>query len=254
MVDIHSHILWDLDDGSPDIETSLAMLKLAWESGTTDIVGTPHSNGEYEYRPAVIDERIRELTDRTGGQPKIHRGCDFHLNFENVDSLLEDPGVYTIAAKQYLLVECPDYHVGHHTELVLRRLIDAGIVPIVTHPERNPVLQKELKRVEEWVELGCLVQVTALSVTGGFGGSATTACNRLLSRGLVHVVASDAHDPVHRNTRLDKARDVVRERYGEEAAGILFTENPRDIVEGYNVPGGKQQFAGAPKSWWAFWK
>ena len=254
MVDIHSHILWDLDDGSPDIETSLAMLKLAWESGTTDIVGTPHSNGEYEYRPAVIDERIRELTDRTGGQPKIHRGCDFHLNFENVDSLLEDPGVYTIAAKQYLLVECPDYHVGHHTELVLRRLIDAGIVPIVTHPERNPVLQKELKRVEEWVELGCLVQVTALSVTGGFGGSATTACNRLLSRGLVHVVASDAHDPVHRNTRLDKARDVVRARYGDEAAEILFTENPRDIVEGYNVPGGKQNFAGAPKSWWEFWK
>ena len=254
MIDIHSHILWGLDDGAASLEDSVAMLELARESGTTDIVATPHSNSDYEYRPALVDERILELAGRASGGPKIHRGCDFHLSFDNIDHLLENPSIYTIAGKQFLLAECPDFHVGRHTEVVLRRLIDAGIVPVITHPERNPVLQKKLDRVEQWVELGCLVQVTALSVTAGFGSAATAACHRLLSRGLVHVVASDAHDPKHRSTRLDKARETVRARYGEEAAEMLFTENPRDILQGLPVTGGRQEFLGAPKSWWQFWK
>jgi protein-tyrosine phosphatase len=254
MIDIHSHILWGVDDGAASLEDSIAMLELARETGTTDIVATPHSNGDFEYRPALVQERIQELAARTSGGPTIHRGCDFHLSFDNIDHLLENPSVYTIAGKQFLLVECPDFHVGPHTELVLRRLIDAGLVPVVTHPERNPVLQKNLDRVEQWVEIGCLVQVTALSVTAGFGSAATTACHRLLSRGLVHVVASDAHDPKHRNTRLDKARAVVCDRYGEDAAEVLFTENPRNILRGAPVIGGRQKFLGAQKSWWQFWK
>ena len=142
MVDIHSHILWELDDGSGSLEESIAMLQAARESGTTDIVATPHSNSEFAYQPDVVDQKIRELTARTGGAPKMHRGCDFHLSFDNLDHLLDQPGTYTINGKQYLLVECPDFHVGRHTETVLQRLVDAGIVPIVTHPERNQVLQR----------------------------------------------------------------------------------------------------------------
>jgi len=254
MVDIHSHILWELDDGSGSMEESVAMMQVARESGTTDIVASPHSNSEYTYRPELVDQRIRELTARTGGQPRVLRGCDFHLSFDNIDHLLDQPGTYTINGKQYLLVECPDFHVGKHTEIVLQRLVDAGIVPIVTHPERNQVLQRKLSRVEEWVELGCLVQVTALSVTGGFGGVAGAACNKLLNRGLVHVVASDAHDPKHRSPSLDKARKTIRSRYGDDAAEMLFTENPRNIIEGLPVVGGKQPCLEEPKRWWQFWK
>jgi protein-tyrosine phosphatase len=254
MIDIHSHILWGLDDGARSLDESIAMLEMAGASGTTEIVATPHSNAEYEYRPALIDERIQELTARVSGGPRVRRGCDFHLDFDNIDRLLEDPSVYTIAGKQYLLVECPDLHVGPHTEAVLGRLIDAGLIPIVTHPERNPVLQRELDRVEAWVESGCLVQVTALSVTGGFGRGASAACHRLLRRGLAHVVASDAHDPVHRNTRLDEARETVRARYGEEAAELLFTANPRAIVNGSPVAGGRQPFGAPKRPWWRFWK
>ena len=108
--------------------------------------------------------------------------------------------------------------------------------------------------MEEWVELGCLVQVTALSVTGGFGGDASDACNKLLDRGLVHVVASDAHDPKHRSPNLEKACRAIRSRYGDDAAEILFTENPGNIIEGLPVSGGKQAWPGEPKRWWRFWK
>jgi len=254
MVDIHSHILWELDDGSTSKEESIAMLAVARENGTTDIVATPHSNGEFTYRPELVDQRIRELTEATGGAPRILRGCDFHLSYDNVDHLLERPATYTINGTQYLLIECPDFHVGKHTEIVIERILNAGIVPIVTHPERNPVLQKDLGRIEEWMQLGCLVQVTALSVTGGFGKSAHAACKKLLDRGLVHIVASDAHDPKHRSPNLETARQAILTRYGEEAAEILFTENPRDIIRGEPVLGGKQSCLAEPKRWWQFWK
>jgi protein-tyrosine phosphatase len=255
MVDIHSHVVWGLDDGATDMEQSLAMLRAAADSGTTDIVATPHSNAEFRYEAELLEERMGRLALATGGKPRMHRGCDLHLSFDNIDEVLERPGRYSIGGKQYLLVECPDFHVGKHTEGVLRRLMDRGIVPVVTHPERNPVLQGKLSRVEEWVELGCLVQVTALSISGGFGRTARAAAGRLLERGLVHVVASDAHDPEHRHARLDEAYGMVRSRYGEEEADILFTHNPQAIIEGIPLAGGKQmRQETAPQPWWQFWR
>jgi protein-tyrosine phosphatase len=255
MIDIHSHVVWGLDDGATDMEQSLAMLRAAAESGTTDIVATPHSNAEFRYQAELLEERIQQLAARTDGKPRIHRGCDLHLSFDNIDEVLHRPGRYSINGKQYLLVECPDFHIGKHMDGVLQQLIDSGIVPIVTHPERNPVLQRKLSRVEEWVELGCLVQVTALSISGGFGRTASGAADGLLEQGLVHVVASDAHDPEHRHTRLDEAYGIVRSRYGHEEADILFTHNPQAIIEGAQLLGGKQiREEGARKRWWQFWR
>jgi protein-tyrosine phosphatase len=254
MIDIHSHVIWGVDDGARSVEESIAMLEAARESGTTDIVATPHANSEYTYEPALVEERIEELAAKTGGTPKIHRACEFHLNFDNVDHLLERPFAYTINGKQYLLIECPDFNVGRHTDAVLRRLVDAGLTPIVAHPERNPVVRKEPERLERWVELGCLTQVTALSILGGFGGSAKAASMRLLDRGLVHMVASDAHDAVCRHPRLDEAYTVVRSRCDEDTAEILFTENPRAVVEGLALAGGRL-FPWQPAArWYEFWK
>lgn len=255
MIDIHSHVVWGLDDGATDMEQSLNMLRAAAQSGTTDIVATPHSNAQYVYQPELLESRMGELSARTGGNPRIHRGCDFHLSFDNIDEVLRNPEAYSINGKQYLLVECPDFHVGKHTEKVLQQLMDRGIVPVVTHPERNPVLQRKLSRVEEWVELGCLVQVTALSIAGGFGRTALGAVEKLLHAGLVHVVASDAHDPDYRHTRLDEACRIVSLRYGEEAADSLFTLNPQAIIDGIPLAGGKQMYEEAvPKHWWHFWQ
>jgi protein-tyrosine phosphatase len=98
------------------------------------------------------------------------------------------------------------------------------------------------------------VQVTALSVTRGFGAAAGAACHKLLDSGMVHVVASDAHDPKHRSPCMDKARKTIQSRYGDDAAEILFTENPRNIVEGLPVAGGRNVFLEKPARWWRFWK
>src|SRR5712671_4307258 len=105
MVDIHSHIVFGVDDGAKTIEDSLAMLGIAADSGTTDIVATPHADLRFEYVPALIDERIAEMQHKIGDRIRIHRGCDFHLYFDNIMSCLADRTPYTINGQRYLMVE-----------------------------------------------------------------------------------------------------------------------------------------------------
>ncbi|MDP9170376.1 MAG: exopolysaccharide biosynthesis protein [Acidobacteriota bacterium] len=252
MTDIHSHILWGMDDGAPTEEVSLEMLRIAAEAGTTDIVATPHSNGEFEYQRELIDERIGQLAEKTAGIPKIHRGCDLHLSYDNIVDALENPQRYSINGGRYVLVECSDLHISGAMDKILDHLLALDLVPIETHPERNPILRKEPAKLEAWVELGCLVQVTALSVLGGFGKKAEAAAHRLLKQGMAHVVASDAHDPVQRHPRLDQAFAAVTQQYGGEIANLLFTVNPAKIVRGEYVSSDKLPSLEARK-WWQFW-
>jgi protein-tyrosine phosphatase len=131
--------------------------------------------------------------------------------------------------------------------------MSVDLVPIVTHPERNPILQKETAKLVSWVDLGCLVQVTALSVLGGFGKRAATTAHALLSKGLVHVIASDAHDPEHRHPKLDEAFAAVASQYGQDVAKMLFVVNPGKIIRGQYVSAERWQQAESPK-WWQFWR
>jgi protein-tyrosine phosphatase len=252
VVDIHSHVLWGMDDGAPTIEVSLEMLALAADAGTTDIVATPHSNGEFEYQPALIDERIALLNDKMAGRIRIYRGCDLHLSFDNITEAVENPKKFSINANRYVLVECSDLHISGSMSKILDRLLAVDLIPIVTHPERNPILQKEPERVARWVDLGCLVQITALSIVGGFGKRAEASARHFFSKGLVHVIASDAHDPVHRHPRLDGAFKFISDQYGAGMAQMLLVDNPGRIVKGQFVS--NERFAPEPqKKWWQFW-
>ena len=253
MIDIHSHFVWGLDDGPSSIDDSLAMLRVAADDGITDIVATPHFNAQYPFQPDLLRSHVQELAGHTAGKPAIHYGCEFQLTSDNLGPLLENPFAFTINGGPYLLVELPNSHIAKHTESFLTRLVDARIVPVLVHPERNVLVLRDLDRLERWVELGCLVQVTALSITGGFGGAPKSGAIRLLDRGLVHSVASDAHDPSYRPPILSAAYDAVRARAGQEAADLLLTDHPRDMVQGRPLPGGRLILDGPPKRrWWHF--
>ena len=241
-----------MDDGSPTAEVSLQMLRMAAASGTTDIVATPHSNGEFEYQPDLIAERIQYLAAQTGGIPRIHRGCDFHLSFDNVVSALEDPKKYSINGGRYLLVEFSDLNVPPSMDNILDQLLNVDLIPVITHPERNPILRKEIEKIYRWVHMGCLVQVTAGSVLGGFGKNALATARQLLAKGVVHVIASDAHDPVYRTPRLDEAFALITRDYGAEVADLLFTDNPTRIIRSEYISDAPMPVA-EPKKWWQFW-
>lgn len=208
------------------------MVKIAAESGTTDIVATPHANTRFTFDPELIDRKIAELQAAAGPVPRIHRGCDFHLTVENIEDALAQPAKYTINNKRYLLVEFSDAFIPDTTHEIFDRFQAAGFTPVVTHPERNVLLRAQIDRLQSWVEKGCLVQITAQSLLGRFGRTARRSASQLLQRNLVHFVASDAHDTKHRPPALNDAYTYVSRAWGEERAEAVFVTAPRAAILG----------------------
>ena len=236
MVDIHCHILPGMDDGAQTIEQSLEMAAMAIEDGITHVVGTPHANAEYRFDPAIIRQRRDELQAKLGDRLTLVTGCDFHLNFENVQDLRANPGKYTINQKNYLLVEFADFSIPPGTDDTLHQLLLLGISPIITHPERNRLIRSKPEMLRQWLRQGCYVQMTAQSLLGGFGESTQKQTEKWLDEEMVHFFASDAHNATKRPLRLKKAFDVVAERRGEGVAQALFLDNPLAALEGRPLP------------------
>ena len=232
MVDIHCHILPAVDDGPPSWEVAIEMCRLAWQDGITHIVATPHANSQFRYDRTAFTRLAEELTFRIDGQPTITLGCDFHFSYENFLAVIENPGQFTLGTTSYLLVELDDYSVPLSTSMNFEKLLSKGLVPILTHPERNPMLQAEPQRVLEWVQQGCLVQLTASSFTGRWGTKARSAAEWWLRRNAVHVIATDAHGVSSRPPILSEAREEVATLVGDSVAAALFTNNPLAIVNG----------------------
>jgi protein-tyrosine phosphatase len=237
-----------MDDGAESLEESVTMLEMAAAGGTTDIVGTPHSDLSYSFQPSLIAERVLELNQALGGKIRVHHGCDFHLHFDNVQDCLAYPTKYTINHKRYLLVEFADGHIAATTDEVFKRMIYQDITPIITHPERNPLLQKRMDDLERWIQSGCLLQVTGVSFLDRFGKAARMATETLMERNMVHFVASDAHGTEDRNPVLTDAFRYVVERWGEARAKMLFSDNPRATLTGeyldvdYPLPAKKKRW------------
>ena len=221
-----------MDDGAATIEESVAMLQMAAKHGTTDIVATPHANFQYRYDSRMIVERLRVLRARPDLPVRLHTGCDFHLSIGNIREALTNPRKFTINGLNYLLVEFADNMVPPTIEEVIGRFLELGVIPIITHPERNPVLQQSTQRIQEWASMGCLMQITGQSLAGDFGKLAKKTAWDLVRSGLVHVVASDAHDTVYRTTNLDTAWKLLTQEMDVLVARRLLFENPSAVIQG----------------------
>lgn len=223
------------------------MARIAVGHGTTVIVGTPHANLQYKFEPTVIAAQRAEIEAACGGALQVLTGCDFHLTYDNIEDAVAHPAKYAVAQKCYLLVEFSDFLIFKNQSEIFERLQVAGMIPIITHPERNQLLQMKLPAIEEWVASGVLLQVTGQSLLGVFGKRAREFSETLLAKDIVHFIASDAHDTEHRPPRLDEAYAHIEKRYGRARAERLFVENPRACVEGVPLPQPKAEEKPAKK-------
>lgn len=237
MIDIHCHILPEVDDGAKSWEVAEAMCRMAAEDGIEHMVATPHSNDRYFYDRAYLATLLEELQSRIGPKPKLTLGCDFHLSYDNMQSALRTPEKYCIGNSHYLLVEFSNFNIPPQIDDWFSQMREKGITPIITHPERNPIVQKHPARVIQWTKLGCAVQITASIFTGFWGAHARNTAEWLLKRKLVHFMSTDAHDTQHRVPVLSEARKAVAKDYGEKFARALVEDNPAAVVNDRPLPG-----------------
>jgi protein-tyrosine phosphatase len=232
VIDIHCHVLPEVDDGPKSWDVAEAMCRMAAEDGIEHIVATPHSNDRYFYDREYLSGVLKELSKRVGRRPQLSLGCDFHLSFDNMQSALRTPERYCIADSRYLLVEFSNFNIPLEVDHWFTQVIERGITPILTHPERNPILQQEPKRVLEWRNMGCAVQLTGSVFTGVWGARARQIADWLMKQDAVHFLSSDGHDLQRRPPTLSQARKAVAREYGEQRAQALVETNPAAVVRG----------------------
>jgi len=218
------------------MEESVAMTESAIADGITHVVATPHASDHYFFDFAHVRELRNELQAKVGGKLKIATGCDFHLDPENLEALRKNASSYCINQRDYLLVEFNEISIPPGLDQTLHEIQLAGMRPVITHPERNRILRDRPERLRKWVGQGCFLQVTGGSLTGAFGPRPQRDALNWIREGLVHFVASDAHNTRTRPLRLQPAYDVVAGQFGAEKARALFRENPLAAVEGRELP------------------
>ena len=239
MVDLHHHLLPGLDDGSPNLETSVSMARMAAKDGITHVVATPHANNIYTFDPERIARKMTVLRSALACEAiplTIASGCDFHLSYDNMQDAIAHPRKYTLNGGDYLLVELPDHGLSPHLDEAFYELGLAGMRPILTHPERNPTLQRDPQRLASWMRIGLLIQVTAGSVVGQMGRSAERMAHKMLADRWVHFLATDAHNIKSRPPQMRAAHDLVAKKYGVDYAERLCTTNPMAAYEGRGLP------------------
>ncbi len=240
MVDLHTHILPGLDDGSPDMEESVAMAELAVEGGVHTLAATPHSNqrGRFEnYASAALRLRFGELqrivTDRELPLRNL-RGMEIFCT-EDVSYLIKEDMLIGLNYSDYYLIEFPFDAEPEWMGDRLEEVLDLGKIPLIAHPERYFCVQDYPEFVFEWLQMGCRIQANKGSFPGRFGRHAQRTVHILAEQDLITCVASDAHSSYTRTTYMDDIREYLSDRLGMNARRLL-EENPNRIIQNRKIP------------------
>ena len=236
MIDIHAHILPELDDGSDHVLTSLRMAEMAARSGVTDLIATPHANqrGRFEnYASPALQDRFSELEEllREERIPlALHLGMEV-LATEDAPALYRDGQLLTLSGSRYLLVEFRFSENGRKIEHILRALQDVGVVPILAHPERYYTVQEQPEMLYDWVMGGVHLQINKGSLSGAFGREPFRTAVRMLEHDLASFVASDAHRADWRTPVLSETYHWLSANVSERRAHRLLRDNPARVLQ-----------------------
>ena len=240
MIDIHNHILPNIDDGSKSTEMSLNMLKFAYEQGVTDVVNTvhfqhplflniDHSLGNLQRIAKSLQSKLDECKIRI----KIHLGCEVFY-YENLLKISNKP-LTTLGNGKYMLIEFSPKNIPNSQKQTLYNLKMSGITPIIAHPERYKLVQENFSIVYDWINAGCLIQVDSGSILGLMGDKAKKSSHLIIQEKCCHILASDAHNDSNRNFTIKEAYSYVKTVLGTKKADLMVYEHPSSIIRGESL-------------------
>jgi protein-tyrosine phosphatase len=238
MIDFHNHILPNIDDGSKSLEMSINMLREAESQGIRDIVNTVHfqhpkMDGK-DITFDIISEEVQKLNAilyEEGINVKIHIGSEIFF-LPNLVELKHNP-LCTMGDGKYMLIEFEPMNIPKISPQILFDLKMAGVVPIIAHPERYKEVQKDIYLINEWIQMGCLIQIDAGSIDGSLGRLSQITVNKIIQNRMFHLIGSDAHNDRKRNFCLKMALEQIAIKTDDSFAKQL-------IQNGYKVLHGKK--------------
>lgn len=235
MIDLHSHILPGLDDGSQSLEESLAMARMALRSGVTAMAATPHCADDRADEVYSAWRLLREALHDTGIPLKLYPGMEI-FGTENTVRLLQEGKLFTLNGTQYPLIEFSFRSTGEEETEILRQVIRAGYRPLVAHPERYGYIREFPELANRWVQMGCFLQVNRGSLLGRFGSGVQRMAAELVERGFVSAVATDAHSPRVRTPWMTDIQALLSREYSPQLARELLQRNPQRILRNEPLP------------------
>ena len=253
LVDIHCHLLPGLDDGASTLDDALAMAEMAVADGIETIVATPHQLGNHTRNSGQViraaTARFQHILDQRRTPLRVLPGADVRIE-PDLPRRIRAGEVLTLADRgRHVLLELP-HSIYVPLDRLLADLRAAGLVGVLSHPERNHAILKRPNVLRLLVERGCLLQLTAGSLTGTFGSQVQKLSEWLVEQGFVHFVSTDAHGTKNRRPLLRRAFERVIELAGYEAAVDLFCRRPAAVAAGGMVSPGRRE---PTKSAWTGW-
>lgn len=240
MIDIHTHILPDLDDGAEDFEEACVMAEMAVRSGVKAMAATPHSNDEYGFfnqESAYLREQFdtfRRMLREEKIPLEIYRGMEIWASTDIAEKI-KSGRLLTLNGSRYVLVEFAFEEEAWWYDAVIQEIVKAGFIPVIAHPERYRCVQENPDLLFQWHQMGACAQMNKGSILGRFGRSAATCAEILLKHQLYTCIASDAHHQDYRTTDMFEVRRYMKKYYGTDYTEELLLENPLDMLRNREI-------------------
>ena len=233
MIDIHSHLIPNVEDGAKSPEETIELIKEAREAGITDIILTPHYIiNSYEQNAEtliLLKDKLQQIINSENIKVNLHIGMEVYIT-DNLVEILKQNKILTLAGSKYLLMELPLNTNVQYLDMVIFKLIENNIIPIIAHPERYKFVQEDPSKVRELIESGCLIQSNIGSILGIYGKKAKKTIKYLLKNDLINFIATDTHRKNTIYPLLEKGIKKIEKITGKEKAEELTNLNVQKIL------------------------
>lgn len=234
MIDIHCHIVPNIDDGAKSLDDALEMAKIAYDEGIRKIVNTSHYHPNFEYKKGKeLFESVKEFNNilkLNNLDIELLIGNELYYS-EDIIEIIEQKEFYTLNNSKYLLIEFSPIRFPKNIVDIIYEIKIRGYVPILAHVERYKEVQENVNIIYDCIKEGALIQVNSSSIIGKNGKEAERVSEILLNNNMIHFIATDAHSSTRRRPIIRETYDYIVRKYGEQKAEMLFIQNPYKVIE-----------------------